>query len=360
MCPSLLSKRVSWRSRLSLATPILVEKILITASSTTSSRNSSSETIKVGVSLPPLNSIRANYSIDIFSDPRALRRLRTACERAKCALSSATQTSIEIDSLFEGIDFYTSITRTRFEKICEDLFSDTLEPVEKVLRDSKIDKANVHEIVLVGGSTRIPRIVKLISDYFNGKKPSMVVDRDESVAYGAAVLAAIQSGVVSEKTENILCLDVAPFSLGIETADGIMTALIKHNTTIPTKKSEIFSITPDNELEMLAYSQDQPSVLIKVYEGERARTKDNNMLCEFELDLSDIPSASRGALRIEVTFDIDYTNLLSVSASNSETGRSNITITNGLSKEEIYRMLIDTKKYKGKIMIPAFNIFTRY
>ena len=167
-----------------------MEKILIIASSTTSSRNSSAKTKKVGISSPALNPIRAYYSIDLFSDPRALHRLRTACERAKCALTSATQTSIEIDSLFEGIDFYTSITRARFEEICEDLLCHTLDPVEKVLRDSKIDKANIHEIVLVGGSTRIPRIVELISDYFNGKKPNMSVDRDESVAYGATVLAA--------------------------------------------------------------------------------------------------------------------------------------------------------------------------
>ena len=364
MCPSLLSMRVLYRSRLSLATPTLAEKISITASLTISSRNSSAKTKKVGIFPPALNSIRANYSIDIFSNPRALRRLRTACERAKCALTSATQTSIEIDSLFEGIDFYTSITRARFEKICQDLSRNILEPVEKVLRDSKIDKANIHEIVLVGGSTRIPRIVKLISDYFNGKKPNMSVDRDESVAYGAAVLAAIQSGVVSEKTEDFVCLDVAPFSLGIETADGIMTTIIKRNSVIPIKVSEVFSLTPDSKLKMLSYSHDQPSVLIKVFEGERARTKDNNLLCEFGLDLSDIPSASRAALRIEITFDIDSSKLLRATASNTKAGRSNhwhsIIINNGLTKEEIDRMVIDAKKYKGKIMIPAFNIFTRY
>ena len=298
MCPSLLPNGVIYMSRLSLVTPILVEKILIIAS-TTSSRNSSAKTKKVGISSPALNPIRAYYSIDLFSDPRALHRLRTACERAKCALTSATQTSIEIDSLFEGIDFYTSITRARFEEICEDLLCDTLDPVEKVLRDFKIDKANIHEIVLVGGSTRIPRIVKLISDYFNGKKPNMSVDRNESVAYGATLLAAIQSGVVS-KTQDLIWLDVAPISLGIETAGGIMSTFIKRNTTIPDETSGIFSITPDNKLDMLVYSQDQSNVLIKVYEGERARTKDNNLLGKFELDLSDhdIPSASCDGLNV--------------------------------------------------------------
>ena len=309
-----------------------------------------------------LNSIRAFYSIDLISDPRALRRLRTACESAKCALSSATQTSIEIDSLFDGIDFYTSITRARFEKLCKDLFSDTLDPVEKVLRDSKIDKANIHEIVLIGGSTRIPRIVKLISDFFNGKKPNISIDRDESVAYGAAVLAAIHSGVASENA-YLLSLDVAPISLGIETAGGIMTALVKRNTTIPTKVSEIFSTSPDNRLDMLVtvYSHGEPGVVIRVYEGEHARTKDNNLLGEFELNLSDIPSA----LNIIVTFEIDSNNVLKVSAFYGTTRRSNhITVTNGLTKKEIDRMIKDAMKYdldnEGKIMVFAFNIFTRY
>ncbi|KMZ71680.1 70 kDa heat shock protein [Zostera marina] len=275
---------------------------------------------------------------DIKSNAKSLRRLRNACERAKRTLSSAAQTGIEIDSLYEGVDFYSTITRARFEDLNVDLFNKCMEPVEKCLKDAKMDKMEIEDVVLVGGSTRIPKVQQILRDFFNGKELCKSINPDEAVAYGASVQAAILNGEGDKKVQDLVLLDVTPLSLGIQTAGGVMTVLIPRNTTIPIKKEQVFTTTADN----------QSTVLIRVFEGERATTCDNNLLGKF--NLSGIPPLPRGVPQITVCFSIDANGILHVAAEYKTTGQKcKVTITNDegrLSKKDIEKMVLDADKYK--------------